>query len=75
MAALSVERPGLGKKTGYGNPAEAAAARRPEFEATPPETINARAPMFSADAAARDQQFLDRGVLERSQQVAAFAAA
>src|SRR5580704_5595629 len=42
MAALSVERPGAGKKTGYGTLLDWAAARKPELQATPPETIKLR---------------------------------
>src|ERR1700724_1106310 len=53
IAALSVESPGEGKCTGYGNRADWAAARNPVLQATPPETIKERAPMRSAEAAAR----------------------
>src|ERR1700681_534481 len=53
IAALSVERPGVGKNTGYGRCAFRAAARRPELQATPPEMINVRAPIFSAEAVER----------------------
>src|ERR1700730_3687101 len=53
IAALSVDKPGEGKYTGYGNPAVLAAARRPELHATPPDTIRLHAPFCPADAAAR----------------------
>ena len=53
MAALSVERPGVGKSTGYGRAADSATRRRPELHATPPEIIIERAPIASAAEAAR----------------------
>ena len=44
---------GAGKNTGQGRTAASAAARRPELQATPPEMISDRAPMRSAETAAR----------------------
>lgn len=53
MTALSVESAGVGKYTGHGEFALRAAARRPALDATPPEMINALAPISSAEAMAR----------------------
>ena len=53
MAALSVESAGVGKKTGQESLATLAAARRPAFEATPPDMIRLLAPISSALLAAR----------------------
>src|ERR1035437_109364 len=50
---LSVERPADGKWTGQCMLPECAAARNPELQATPPDTITPRAPMEAGAAAAR----------------------
>src|SRR5579863_515778 len=53
MAALSVDSPGDGKKTGHGRRRASAALRKPVLQATPPETIKLREPVSSTQRAAR----------------------
>src|SRR5262249_13719284 len=53
MAALSVERWGVGKRTGIPTFGVCAASRKPELHATPPDTMRERALISPADFAAR----------------------
>ena len=69
IAALSVESAGVGKNTGQESPAALRGARRPAFDATPPEMMQrSRADFFNAHGGTA-QQLFDDGVLKRSQQI------
>ena len=56
MAALSVDKPGVGNSTGHGKRAPAAALRNPWLQATPPETITVDAPISSAERIMRNYE-------------------